>query len=163
MVTLPELWIPIVGSAIAVFAVSSLIHMVIKWHAADYLGLPNEDEVRAALRKGNLAPGSYHVPWAKMKDLSAPDVVKKFTEGPVGHIVIRSSGPPAMGKYLGMWFLYCLLVSFFLAYLASRTVDRGTEYLEVFRVVGTAAFLVYGVSQLLDSIWKGQRLPSTFK
>jgi hypothetical protein len=163
MVTLAELWIPIVASAVAVFAVSSLIHMVLKWHAPEHGRLPNEDEVRAVLRKGGLAPGSYHVPFCKMEDMSKPEMVKKFIEGPVGHIVIRPSGPPAMGKYLGAWFLYSLLVSFFLAYLASRTVARGTEYLEVFRVVGTAAFLVYGVSQLLDAIWKGQRLPSTFK
>lgn len=164
MVALAELWMPIIASAVAVFVVSSLIHMVVKWHAADYLGLPNEDQVRDALRKSGLAPGSYNLPYCKdMKVMASPEMVKKFTEGPVGHLVIRPNGAPAMGKFLGAWFLYCLLVSFFLAYLAAHTVARGTVYLEVFRVVGTVAFLVYGISQLLDAIWKGQRLSATLK
>ena len=164
MVTLTELWMPIVVSAVAVFVVSSLIHMVVKWHAPDYSGLSNEDAVRDALRKGGVAPGFYVFPFCKgMKDMASPEMVKKYTEGPVGHVVIRPSGAPNMGKYLGAWFGYCVLVSFFLAYLAAHTVAKGTAYLEVFRVVGTAAFLVYGLSQLLDAIWKGQRLSATAK
>jgi hypothetical protein len=164
MVALAELWMPIAVSAVAVFLVSSLVHMVIKWHAADYKGLPNEDQVRDVLRKAGLAPGSYNFPYCKgMKDMASPAMVKKYNEGPVGQLVIRPNGDPAMGKYLGAWFLYCVLVSCFLAYLAAHTVARGTAYLEVFRVVGTAAFLVYGLSQLLDAIWKGQRLSATFK
>ena len=164
MVSLAELWMPIIASTVAVFVVSSLVHMVLKGHAADYNCLPNEDQVRDALRKGNLAPGFYPLPYCKgMKDMDSPEMVKKFTEGPVGYVVIRPSGSPGMGKFLGAWFLYCALVSFFLAYLAAHTIARGTAYLEVFRVVGTAAFLVYGLSQLLDAIWKGQRLSATFK
>ncbi len=164
MITLSELWMPIVASAVAVHVVSSLIHMVLKWHTADYKGLPNDDEVRGVLRKRDLAPGAYHFPYCKgMKDMASPEMVKKFTEGPVGHLTIRPSGPPSMGKYLGAWFLYCILVSFFLAYLGAHTIARGTAYLQVFRVVGTAAFLVYGISQLLDAIWKSQRLSATFK
>ena len=164
MVALAELWMPIVASAIAVFVVSSLVHMVIKWHAADCKGFPNEDAVRDALRKGGLAPGSYFFPHCKgMKEMGSPEMVKKFVEGPVGYVVIRPSGNPGMGKYLGAWFLYCVLVAFFLAYLAAHTVAKGTEYLAVFRVVGTAAFLVHGISPLLDAIWKGQRLSATFK
>ena len=164
MVSLVELWMPIAASAVAVFGVSSLVHMVLKWHMADCTGLPNEDQVREALRKGGLAPGSYALPYCKgMKDMASPEMLKKFTEGPVGYVVIRPSGAPGMGKYLGAWFLYCVLVSFFLAYLAAHTVAKGTAYLEVFRVVGTAAFLVYGLSPLLDAIWKGQRMSATLK
>lgn len=45
---------------------------------------------------------------------------------------------------------------FFVAYLAGRTVALGTPYLEVFRVVGTAAFLAYGLANLANGIWRGQ-------
>ena len=139
-------------------------YFAIKWHAADYKGLPNEAQVLDTLRKGGLAPGFYNFPYCTgMKEMGSPEMVKKFAEGPVGHLVIRPSGDFSMGKYLGAWFLYCVLVSCCLAYLAAHTLARGTVYLDVFRVVGTAAFLVYGVSQLLDAIWKGQRLPATFK
>jgi hypothetical protein len=57
MNNLLALWLPILLSAVVVFIISSLIHMVIKWHAGDYNALANEDAVRAAIRAGNPAPG----------------------------------------------------------------------------------------------------------
>ena len=65
MVTLGALWQPIVLSAVLVFITSSLIHMVLKYHASDYRPLPNEDAVRAALRAGNPPPGSTSSPTAR--------------------------------------------------------------------------------------------------
>ena len=48
-----------------------------------------------------------------------------------------------MPKFLGQWFGYCLVISFFVAYLTGHTLDPGAHYLAVFRVAGTAAFLAY--------------------
>ncbi len=164
MISLLDLWMPIVASAVAVFVVSSLVHMVLKWHASDYKGLPNEDEVRDALRRGSLTPAMYHFPHCKdMKEMGSPEMLAKYKEGPVGFVVITPSGAPNMGKYLSVWFLYCLLVGVFVAYLTGHTVASGTPYLAVFRVAGTAAFMTYGLSALVDSIWKGQRWSSTLK
>ena len=56
MTFLAQQWMPIILSAVAVFAASSLIHMVLKWHNSDYRKLANEDDVRAAIRAGNAAP-----------------------------------------------------------------------------------------------------------
>jgi hypothetical protein len=39
-------WLPILLSGVVVFGISSLIHLVFKWHASDYNGLANEDAVR---------------------------------------------------------------------------------------------------------------------
>jgi len=61
------------------------------------------------------------------------------------------------------WFVFCLIVGFFVAYLAAHTIPRELQYLEVFRVVGTAAFLAYGLGHLSDGIWKGQRWGLTIK
>ena len=57
-----ELWLPIVLTAVFIFIASSLIHMVFKWHNSDYKKLSNEDEVAAAIRAGNHAPGQYVLP-----------------------------------------------------------------------------------------------------
>src|SRR5258708_920215 len=46
-----SLWLPVVVSAVAVFIVSSIVHMVLRYHRADYKRLPDEDSVAAALRK----------------------------------------------------------------------------------------------------------------
>src|SRR5262245_8077348 len=56
MVSMLALWLPILLSAVLVFVVSSIIHMVFKYHRNDFLPLPDEDAVRAALGKQNLAP-----------------------------------------------------------------------------------------------------------
>ena len=45
MVTVPELWLPVLLSAVLVFAVSSLIHVVLAYHAGDSRPLPDEAKV----------------------------------------------------------------------------------------------------------------------
>jgi hypothetical protein len=78
-------------------------------------------------------------------------------------LTLFPSGPPAMPKFLGMWFAYCLVIGFFVAYLTGRTVAPGANYLGVFRVAGTAAFLAYGLGNLSNGIWKGQPWGVTLK
>lgn len=156
MISIAELWMPIVVSAVAVFVVSSILHMVLQYHRADYKRIPNESEALAGIAKANLAPGYYQFPSCdSMKEMGAPEMQEKFRRGPVGMLTVMPNGPMSMGKYLGGWFVYCLLVSFFLAYLAGRTLAPGIDYLVVFRVVGTAAFLAYGLSNIVNSIWAG--------
>ncbi|HET8715526.1 MAG TPA: hypothetical protein VFM16_06865 [Holophagaceae bacterium] len=157
MVSLAHLWLPILLSAVFVFVASSLIHMVLKWHNSDYHGLGNEDEVRAAVRKADAAPGMYVIPYCKeMKDMGSEDMQRKFKEGPVGFLILRQPGPMAMGKNLVQWFLFCAVTSFFCAYLAGHVLPAGTPYLTVFRVIGTAAFMAYSFGSLSMAIWWGQ-------
>src|SRR4051812_7568588 len=105
MHTLLSLWLPILLSAVVVFVISSLVHMVVKYHASDYGTVANEDAVRDAIRAGNPAPGRYVFPQCKdMKDMASEEMKKKYQEGPVGHITILPNGVPNMGKYLGQWF-----------------------------------------------------------
>ena len=160
-VPLSDLWIPIAFAAVVVFVASSIMHMVLKYHRSDYRQLQNEAELVGVLGKAKPAPGTYHFPYcAEMKDMKSPEMQEKL-KGPVGLLVM--TGAPNMGKLLGLWFVYCLLVSLFCAYLAGRTLTAGADYLIVFRVVGTAAFMAYGLSQMVDSIWKGQIWSNTFK
>jgi hypothetical protein len=163
-VSLLQLWIPILLSAVCVFAASSLIHMVVKWHASEYRALSNEDEVRAAIRKGTPGPGQYVLPHcADMKDMGKPEMQQKYKDGPVGFLVISPNGAPAMGAALGKWFVYTALVAFMAAYLASRTLAPGTHYLQVFRVVGAVSFLAYGFGSIPMAIWMGKPWSSAAK
>jgi len=157
VVTLGELWQPIVLSAVLVFITSSIVHMVLKYHASDYKLLPNEDAVRAAIRAGNPEPRQYIIPYCKeMKDLQSPEMKQKFEEGPVAVLNLKPPGATGMGKSLVQWFVFSLVVSFFIAYVAAHTVPRGTPYLEVFRVVGTIGWLAYAAAQLPAAIWMGK-------
>lgn len=163
MVPLAALWLPIVLSAVIVFLASSIMHMVLPYHRSDYSQLPDEDKVRAALRAANLKRGLYVFPFCTHKDMKSPALMEKYKQGPVGFLNIMPSEPPAMPKFLGQWFVFCLVIGFFVAYLAAHTLAPGTYYLAVFRVVGTAAFIGYGLGHLSNGIWKGQLWSTTFK
>lgn len=150
-----SLWLPGVVSAVAVFFVSALAHMVLKYHKADYKKLADEDSVAAAVRKVGPSPGVYFIPYCmdpgQMKD---PAMKKKFEDGPVGMLVVRPNGMPGMGKSLAQWFLFCLLVSFVTAYVARHTLTFSTPGLEVLRITGAVAFVAYAFGYIQDSIWK---------
>jgi hypothetical protein len=157
MVSLGALWLPVLLSAVLVFVTSSIIHMVLRYHSSDYTRLPNEDVVREAIRSGKPAPKQYIIPYAMgPKDLESPEMKRKFEEGPVGVLNIRPSGAPGMGKNLVQWFVFALVVSFFVAYVACHALPSGTEYLRVFQLVGAVAFLAYAAGQLPAAIWMGK-------
>jgi hypothetical protein len=159
-----SLAIPVIVATIVVFIASSVLHMALKLHKSDYRGLPNEEAVRDVLGKASLSPGNYFVPYCSdMKQLSEPTMKEKFVKGPVAIITVRPSGPPAMGKYLALWFGYCFLVTFVTAYVARQTMAYGADGMHVMRVITTIAFLGHGLPCLVDSIWKGQPWSNTFR
>jgi hypothetical protein len=163
MVSLSSLWLPILLSAVIVFIASAIMHVVLKYHQSDCQQIPDEANVLSNLRKLSLKRGFYMFPYSNHKDMKSPATIEKFKQGPVGTLTVFPSGPPAMPKFLGLWFGYCLLIGFFVAYLAAHTVPFGADYRVVFRVVGTAAFLAYGLGQLSNGIWKGQPWSMTIK
>ncbi|HVS03987.1 MAG TPA: hypothetical protein VMT16_14570 [Thermoanaerobaculia bacterium] len=164
MVSIPSLWAPIVLSAVLVFVVSSIVHMALAYHRSDYRPLPREGEALDMLRGLGLAPGLYTFPHCESpKEMGTPEMLAKYERGPVGLLTVLPSRPPAMGKHLAAWFVYCLVIGVFVAYLAGRTLAPGTEYLEVFRVAGTAALMAYGLGYLVLPIWWGQPWATTLK
>jgi hypothetical protein len=163
MVPLALLWLPILLSAVLVFVASSLLHMVLKYHRSDFAKVPNEDAVMDGLRP--IPPGDYFIPYStgpqQMKD---PAFVEKMKRGPmVVMTIMRGDMQSAFKRSLAMWFLYSLVVSIFAAYIAGRALRPGTEYAEVFRFVGTAAFLGYSFAMAQQSIWYGKKWSTTFK
>jgi len=163
MVPLTALWLPILLAAVIVFAASFIMHMVLPYHKGDYQKLPDEDKLLAALRAAGLKRGLYVFPFCTPKEMKSPAMIEKYNQGPVGMMTVFPSGPPAMPKFLTMWFIYCLVIGLFVAYLTGHTVAPGARYLVVFRVAGTAAFLGYGLGNLSNGIWKGQTWSVTFK
>jgi hypothetical protein len=161
---LGSLWIPVVVSAIVVFLGSSLVHMLLKYHRADYKSLAHEDAVREALGKTSAVPGIYFTPYCPdMKGMEEPAMKEKFEKGPVALITLYPKGAPALPKHLTLWFLFSLFVSFVAAYVARHTLQPGADGLLVMRITGTVAFAAYGVSHLSDSIWKGQPWSNTMR
>ena len=125
MVSLSALLLPIVLSAVIVFVASFVMHMLLTYHRSDYRQLPDEDKLLGALRGTKITPGLYVFPYYLPKDMKSPAAIEKYKQGPVGRMSIIPSGPPAMPKYLVLWFLYSLVVGFFVAYLTGRVLGRG--------------------------------------
>ena len=165
MVSLGSLLVPIVVAAVLVFIASSIIHMFLRYHKADYKGLSNEDDVRAAIRKGNATPGLYVFPYCldPKEAMGDTPVAKKYVEGPVGFLSLVPPGKPNMGPALIKWFVYCLVLSFFVAYLGSHVLAPGSSYLTVFRVVGTAGWLGYAGASAAGAIWMGKPWSNTVR
>jgi hypothetical protein len=157
MVTLAQLWLPILLSAVFVFVASAFVHMVFKWHQPDYLKLPNEDDVRAAIRKGAPAPGQYSMPHCVgPQDAQKPETRQKFADGPVAMMWVLPNGMPSMGRMLGQWFTLNLVVALLIAYVAANTLATGAAAGHVLRVTASIGFLAYAVGSVSDGIWFGR-------
>lgn len=164
MVGLTSLLLPVLVAAVLVFLASSVIHMVLGYHNTDYAKLPKEDDIIAALRPIGIPPGDYFLPWAGgaagMKD---PAFKEKWAKGPVATLTVLPAGANFMGSQLAQWFLYAAVVAFFSGYVASRTIGPGADYLMVFRVVGTAAFMGYTLGLWQMTIWYKRSVSTTLK
>ena len=158
MVTLTTLWLPILLSAIVVFIVSSIIHMLIPWHKNDYPKIPNEDKVMDGLRPFNIPPGDYMMPRASStKEMNSPEFKEKMEKGPVMIVTVKPNGKWGMTPNLILWFIYSLVISYFSAYLAVNTFHlKAVPYLNVFKIVGIASFMGYAIAIWQMSIWYGR-------
>lgn len=151
---LSVLWLPILISAAVVFVASSIIHMALGYHKADYQKVPNEDRFMDAVRPLAIPPGDYMVPRVSSSaEMKSPEFCEKLAQGPVVMMTVYPSGPFGMGKQLFQWFLFSVVVSGFAAYVAGRVLAPGAEYLAVFRFTGVTAFLAYSVALWPMSIW----------
>lgn len=157
-----ELWMPILASSVLVFVVSAMIWMVLPWHKSDFRKTNDEEAVRAAL-SGN-EPGQYMLPFCiDPAELKNPDIAKKYVDGPQAFITVVANGMPNMGPKLVMSFLTYVVVGIICAYFVTRTVLPGGDYLAVFRIAGTTAFIAYGFAYIQDSVWFGRPWSLTAK
>ena len=138
--------------------------MAVSWHKSDYSKLPDEDRVMEALRPFAIPPGDYMVPRpSSMQDMKSAEFSDKMKKGPVFVATIYPNGAFSMGRNLLLWFLYCGVVGFFAAYIASRALPVGAAYLHVFRFVGATAFIGYSMALWQMSIWYRRAWSTTIK
>ena len=71
-------------------------------------------------------------------------------------LTVRPSGVMRIGPQLLQWFIYSLVISVFAGYVAESILPIGTDYLRVFQIVGTTAFLGYAGALVQQSIWYGR-------
>lgn len=164
MVSVLDLWLPILVGTVLVFVASSVIHMMIPWHKNDKKQLPQEDAVMDALRASGAPPDDYYFPYcASMADMNSEEYVAKREKGPCGFLTLTPPGPMNMGKALGQWFAFLLIALVFVAYVTGRALGPGADYLHVFQIAGATGFMALGLGAPIESIWSGQKWTTSFK
>jgi hypothetical protein len=121
MTGLSALWLPILLSSVLVFVASSIIHMFLPWHKNEYPKVPNEKETMDALRPLAIPPGDYMMPRCEgNQEMHSPEFTEKLKQGPVMVLTVLPNGPFSMGRNLTLWFIYCVVVGTFAAYVADE-------------------------------------------
>ena len=164
MTSLSALWLPILLSAVFVFLASFVLHMALPWHKHDYRGVPQEEQVVAALRPLAIPPGDYMVPKAKSMDqMRSPEFTGQLRQGPVVVMTVLPNGPTAMGPLLAKWLVYLLVVSFIAGGIAAHVLPQGTEHHVIMHLTGMVAFLAYALALWQMAIWFRRSLGTTVR
>lgn len=155
-VVLLDLWLPMLAAAVVVFFASFAAHMVLKHHKGDWSKLPNEDAFLDMMRAAKAPAGQYMFPHCcDYKEMQNPEMKKKLEAGPMGTMTIWP-GNVSMGRNLALTFATYLLITLFVAYLASVALHRGEDFLAVFRFTATAGVMGHCFGFFGHSIWYGQ-------
>ena len=164
MTPLASLWLPILLSAVFVFLMSFVLHMLLPWHRTDYAKVPNEDAVAAALRGFSIPPGDYMMPRPDSPaQMRTPEFAEKVRQGPRVVMTVMPGGSMSMSGNLVQWFLFVLIVSIFAAYIAGRALAPGAPPMQAVRFAAATGFVAYGVGQWPMSIWYRRSWFTTFK
>jgi len=164
MMSLSVLWLPILVSAVIVFAASSVIHMAPLWHKNDFASMPRESEVFQALRPFAIPPGDYFIPRPSSREvMRSPEFQEKVSKGPVAVMTVMPNGMFRMGSKLGQWFVFVVVVGIFTAYVTSHSLSAGAPYLKVFQIAGATAFIGYALALVQLSIWYNRSWTLTLK
>ena len=158
------LWLPILVSAVLVFLLSSVIHMLSPWHKSDYPLLPNEGAVMDALRPLGIPEGEYMAPRpATRADMKSPEFAERMKRGPVFIMTIMPNGGMSMGRNLVLWFLYLIVVATFAGHIAQGASVRSGDSPVLAHTVGLAAFMAYSFALWQMTIWYRRPWLTTLK
>ena len=163
MIPLSALWLPILLSTVAVFVVSSVIHMASPWHKGDYPKLANEDALADAVRPLNIPPGDYMVPRPSDRaDMRSAAFDEKMNRGPNLILTVIKNGPRSFTQYFLGWFIYLLVVTLFAAHIGGALAAAGDRDTAI-HSVGLVAFIGYVLALWQMSIWYHRKWSTTIK
>jgi hypothetical protein len=163
VVPITSLLVPTLVAAVGVFVVSSIVHMLLPYHKTDYAAVPSEDRLAEALRGLGVEQGEYLMPYPGPGGMKDPEFLRRVEVGPRALLTVMPNGMGSMGTLLAQWFVYCVVVEFFAAYVAGRALVPGADATNVFRFVGTIAFVGYVLAGWQSSIWWGRKWSTSIK
>jgi len=159
-----SLLLPIVLSAVAVFLLSMVVHFAMPWHKNDQAMVPDHAATVAAIAALRLPPDDYAVPHPRLPGGGKnPDFIAQFEAGPTFHMTLIPPGGMHMGKYLGSWFAFLLLISSIAAWVTGTIVPPGGDPHAAFHYSAIVTLCSYGFGAWPLSIWYHRRWSTAFK
>lgn len=164
---LTALWLPVLVSAVAVFLLSFVFHMLLPFHKNDYRAVPNDSAVMDALRPFAIAPGDYMVPRPNgMADMKTPEFQEKMNRGPVVMLTVFPNGMGSMGRPLAMWFVFILVVNTLSGHIAQGAFHDAVgpvDHRVIFHTVALTSFMAYGFGLWQMAIWYRRSIATTIR
>ncbi len=176
---LSHLWLPILVAGVVVWIASAVAWMAIGHHKKDRDAVPHEQELMDTITRLGLKPGNYGFPDFCQHDAlprkERMEALKKlYDRHPQG--LLRVWGPMNMGVNMLVTFLFYLVTSTVIAYLAWAALPHGGAevpgagagaqaaaqaggaaashiFWKVFQVVGTAGILAYCFATFPHDLW----------
>ena len=164
MIGFVALALPALVSAVAVFLLSFVLHMLLPWHRSDYGRVPREDELMDAVRPLAIPQGDYLVPRPTgPQEMRSPEFKAKLERGPVMVLTVWPNGSTSMARNLVSWFLFSFVISFIAGHIADRVLGVNPDRYLVLHTVGLATFLGYVGGLWQMSIWYRRKWSTTIK
>src|SRR3989442_11698628 len=93
-----------------------------------------------------------------------PDLKKRGRRGPAVMMTVFPPWTGSMASNLSQWFVYCIIVSVFAAYIGGSAVPPGAPtFAAICRYVGVTAFAGYTLALWQMSIWYRRAWSMTLK
>jgi len=163
-VHLVSLWLPILVSALVVFAASFLAWSVLPHHKPDITSLEHgqEQQLLEWAASAGIKSGVYMFPGcADAKRMRDPEFRKRWKAGPWGTLNLLKA-PPSFARNLICVFLFFVVVGVFVAYVGGIGMRPRTPFLHVFRVTGAAAVMAHALGFIPHGIFFGRSFRSMF-
>jgi hypothetical protein len=160
IVSVLDLWLPIVLAAVAVFIASFLAWVVLPHHKPDFKRLNDEEGLLADIRSKNPDPGVYMFPCYTPEDLKDPEKKKRYEAGPNGVLIVWP-GPANMGANMVKTLVFYLVVGICVGYVGGLHLSPGAEFMPVFRFTATVAIMSYCLGLVTNAIWFRKTLRAT--
>jgi hypothetical protein len=93
--------------------------------------------------------------------MSSPEFKTKQARGPSFTLTVVAGD--SIGRNLAKWFVYCVVVAVFAAYVAALVVPAGAPYMTVFRIASTVSFVGYTLAVWQGWIWFSRSLSATIR
>lgn len=158
----------VVGGSV-LFIWSAIAWMALPLHTPTLKEVPNEDELRAVVKKNVTEPGFYVVPgWGhtagmskEQQDATMRVWEQKYRDGPrmIG-VLLPQGGDPMMSKTFVKGFVLDVLAALFAAWLLSKAVTGLTSYGARVQFVGITGLFAGMATHL--SYWNWMNFPTDY-